>query len=221
MNERSAQNAQWAIAAAHRCDAAGCPDEETLIAFADGRLPAEARELVAARVAACAGCATAVRVALDATSWADDLSADIERAGQHKNVQPLLRPARPRRQSWLPLAMAASLALFVGAGMFLRQSPVDDILRGRSGIATTPVDGALLRQAPQSLGWPCAAAPSAALIELFAADATLRWSGVPVECMATLPGQTQSALAPGEYLWRVKNAAGETLLGPVAFRIAS
>ncbi|MDZ4811431.1 MAG: hypothetical protein SGI99_02300 [Pseudomonadota bacterium] len=221
MNERSANAAQSAIAAAHRCDPSVCPDAQTLIAFADGRLPAPLRDQVAASVAACAGCAAAVRLALDASSWADDLCVDIERAGQHNNVQPLLRPGRLRRQSWLPLAMAASLALFVGAGMLLRRSPVEETLRGRTGIATTPVDGALLRQAPQSLSWPCAALPSAALVELFSADATLRWSGVPVECMATLPAQIQSALTPGEYLWRVKNAAGETLLGPVAFRIAS
>jgi hypothetical protein len=216
MNEQSTRLAQQAVAAAHRCGVSDCPDEQTLIAFADGQLPQVERDAVAARVAACADCAAAVRVALDASAWADDLAADFVRAANSSTVHVLSRARPARRIVSVPLALAASLILIVGAALLLRQSPIIEPLRGGVVIATTPADGEMLPQAPERLAWPCAAAPSATQVELLAADATVRWSGPVIECAVTLPAPTRSALSAGEYLWRVKNAAGESLLGPMS-----
>ncbi len=117
------------------------------------------------------------------------------------------------------LAVAASGMLMVFAVVLLRTPPVEDTLRGAPMIAVAPLDGAVLRQVPASLRWPCAAAPTAANVEVLGADASPLWSGTAQECAVVLPESTRVALAPGQYLWRVRNAAGEPLLGPFAFRV--
>lgn len=221
MTEHAALIAQREFAAAGCCDASGCPDPDTLIAFAEGRLDGTARDAVAARVTGCARCAAAVRVALDATDWAAELAADLGRGEPAALIHSASSVRRPRRHALVPMALAASVALLFAAGLLLRQPPGDEPLRGPSIIATTPVDGAQLRQAPTELTWPCERAPSAATVELLAADATPRWSGNAAACAAILPEEVRGRLAPGAYLWRVKNAAGEVLLGPIGFRIAS
>lgn len=214
-----AQSAQRAIAQVHRCDPKVCPDADTLIALADGGLDPAAREEVAARAAACATCTAALRVALDAKAWADRCADDLEPAPNAHNVHALTSPPRAKRRTWLPMAMAASLTLMVGVGVLTQRSAVEETLRGGASVVTHPVDGALLTEAPARLTWPCAAAPGAARAELLRADATVLWSGDSSNCGATLPPQTRAALVAGEYLWRVQDAADQSLLGPYGFRI--
>lgn len=220
MSERDAGAVQRELSAAGCRDADGCADADTLLAFAEGRLDAAARDAVAARVTACARCAAALRVALDAADWATDLSAHLARVGHDELTRAKPPARRSRRRAALPMALAASVVLLFAASLLLRPPPRDEPLRGRPLIASTPADGAVLQQAPAELGWPCELAPTAAKVELLGADATPRWSGAVIACAATLPPATRAALVPGAYLWRVKNAAGDVLLGPIAFRIA-
>lgn len=220
MIDEVAQRVQRAITAEHACDALVCPNADTLIAFAEGLLESAMQTQVAVRVAACPTCAAAVRVAIDAGSWADDAFADFGSAPVAGNVHELAAPVRVRRLSWLPLAMAAGLTMTVGVGVLIRNAPDDDTLRGSTALMTDPADGVVLTNAPTRLSWPCTTATAAARAQLLRADATMLWSGEANACGTTLPTATQAALVPGEYLWRVQDASGESLLGPYRFRIA-
>lgn len=228
MNERDARPPQNALAAAMHCDPTLCPDADILVAFADGTLAEPSRDRVAAHVAECGSCAMAVRVALDAEAWAGGVAAELGPlvnsvpAGNVvvADFTPRTRSERRFRGPPIALSIAASGMLVVFAAVFfMRTPPVEDTLRGVPVVAIAPEDGSVLRQAPTSLRWPCAAAPTAASVEVLGADASPRWSGPAQECAAVLPESTRTALARGEYLWRVRNAAGEPLLGPFAFRV--
>jgi len=222
-----------------------CPDMDTLIAFADGALDAAPRELTALHVAQCDPCVAIVRVAISARQWSQDLAVDIEAVpgiAVPDNVHYLRTAAtltgveapRPDRESsrtsdvmrrkkprmWWPAAIAATLASVFVANLALRQPPMEDGLRGVDPIATSPMSGTNLSVAPEEFSWPCAAAPGAASVELLGADALPRWKGSVRDCAVSLPIEVRQDLAAGEYLWRVKNAAGEPVLGPMVFRIS-
>ncbi len=240
MNEaelRALQRAVWSAEAA----TGECPDAETLMAFADGELDEAQREVTALHLVACEPCVAIVRVAINAREWSSDLAADFEAppaVAVESNVHYLptavgassadlgaplpqirVRPARKRVRAAWPAAIAATLVGVIFFSLSMRQPPVPDALRGIAPVATVPQSGAVLSQAPAQLSWPCTAAPAAVSVEILGADALPRWRGEVVNCAVSLPAEIRSELPAGEYLWRLKNAAGDPVLGPVAFRI--
>lgn len=232
MTDHADHRASPAAFAFDACDAARCPDAQTLIAFADGRLEAHERDHVAASVADCGGCAVALRTAIEANEWSDHAALDFTVAIRDGATAPatvgmphavstsaLLR--RRRRAMWIPMALAASLVLLIGAPLVLRTRPddADHVLRGAPAVATLPADRALLNEPPARLAWPCSTAPDAASVEVLDASANVIWRGVAMDCAVQLPPETRTRVSTGETLWRVVDAGGATVIGPFSFRI--
>jgi anti-sigma factor RsiW len=214
MTERLSDLLQTALAGVA---ADACPDADTLLAFTDGALGEDARTRVAAHIGQCAGCAAAVRVALAVEDWSKDVAVALAPVQANSNVHTLVPRTRPR--SWAPFALAASLMLAVTLGVLLRPHAPDDTLRGSTAIDSMPRAGELLAQAPERISWPCADAPDPTRLELLGTDATTLWTGAATGCAVQLPADLRARLAPGEYQWRVRDAAGTPVLGPIAFRI--
>jgi hypothetical protein len=197
------------------CPAGGrdCPDADTFVALAAGTLDPARRDAVLDRVATCADCATALRVAIDAASFARDLARD---AAAPAIVTPL--PAPRRRRPPAVFALAASVLVAVGASSLLLRAPTPDAVRGTTVAAVEPADGARLDRAPQRLAWACSA-PAAVTIELLDATGTQVWSGPTTACAIDLPAEARATLAAGDWLWLVRANNGAQLAGPWRFRI--
>lgn len=195
------------------CPAGGrdCPDADTLAALAAGTLEPMRRDAVLERVATCASCADALRVAIDAEAFARDLARDAL-------AQPTPLPrARPRRPPAV-FALAASVLVMVGAGALLLRTPTPDAVRGSVVAALEPDDGARLGSAPARLAWACDAARSAS-VEILDATGELAWRGPATECALDLPDAARALLGPGDWMWLVRAPDGTPLAGPWRFRI--
>lgn len=188
-----------------------CPDADALAALAAGTLDPARRDALLDRVAACAACADALRVAIDAESFARDLAHDLL-------AQPTPLPrARPRRPPAL-FALAASVLVAVGAGALLLRAPTPDAVRGAALAALEPVDGAQLDDAPQRLAWACSA-PASVTIELLDATGGVAWRGRASDCATMLPDEARARLGSGDWLWLVRAHDGTLVAGPWRFRV--
>lgn len=200
-------------AAQSDCPAGGrdCPDADTLAALAAGTLEPQRRDAVLDRVATCASCADALRVALDAEAFARDLARDAV-------AQPTPLPrARPRRPPAV-FALAASVLVMVGAGALLLRTPAPDAVRGSEVAALEPIDGAELGAAPTRLAWACSA-PVATTVEVLDATGEVVWRGPAAECALDLPDAARARLGAGDWMWLVRARDGTLLAGPWRFRI--
>lgn len=200
-------------AAQPACPAGGrdCPDADTLAALAAGTLDPARRETVLGRVAACASCATALKLAIDAESFARELARDAL-------AVPTPSPAARRRRPPAVFALAASVLLAVGAGALLLRAPTPDALRGAAVAAIEPTDGARLDAAPARLAWACSV-PAATTVELLDATGAVAWRGTAEDCAINLPAEARAALGAGDWLWVVRARNGTLLAGPWRFRI--
>lgn len=198
------------------CPANGrdCPDANTLAALAAGALDPARRDAVLDRIATCASCAAALRVAIDARDYADELAPAIA-AREASTVTPLW--PRTRRTPAM-FAMAASVLVAVGVGTLLLRPPAPDVVRGAALAALEPVDGAALDTAPARLAWACPA-PAAVAVELHDATGARVWAASTQACSVDLPASARERLVAGDWLWQVRAADGSVLAGPFRFRV--
>jgi hypothetical protein len=198
-------------AATADCPAGGrdCPDADTLAALAAGTLDPARRDAVLDRVAGCTTCADALRAALDARAFADDLARDALAAASAPRARARRAPAA--------FALAASLMVAVGAGVLLR-APTPDARRGATVAAIEPADDARLDAAPRRLAWDCAA-PAAATLEILDATGAVAWRGPTQDCALVLPAEALARLDSGDWMWLVRAPNGTLLAGPWRFRI--
>jgi hypothetical protein len=201
-------------AAQRGCGADGrdCPDAATIAALAAGTLESARRDAVLDRVAACAMCADALKLAVDSEAFARELARDVQRV-----TAPAPPRARPRRA--LPaFALAASVVVAVGASLLLSRAPAPDALRGSTLAAVEPVDGATLATAPVRLAWACAA-PAAMTVDVFDAAGVAVWQGASTACSIDMPADARARIGRGDWLWQVRSASGTPVAGPWRFRI--
>lgn len=191
-----------------------CPDADAISALAAGTLEPARREAVLDRVATCASCAAALRVAIDAHEFARELAPVV--AARDAPTVPQLQ--RRGRRAPAVFAMAASVLVAIGVGTLVVVPPTPEVVRGAALAAIEPIDGASLRAAPARLAWACPAA-SAATVEVLDATGEVVWAGPARECTVDVPASAREQLVAGDWLWQVRASDGTVLAGPFRFRI--
>jgi anti-sigma factor RsiW len=120
-------------------------DEGTLHAYLDGELPSAERKTLETHLAECASCRASLeeqRALIERASALLGAARPAERAAPPFEQ---LRPRSPKRSPWrvrIPVAWAASIALALGLGYFLRQPS------SQFAVSTLPEAAPLLRAEP-------------------------------------------------------------------------
>jgi len=118
-------------------------------------------------------------------------------------------PVRPSWRSWfVPVAIAASLMVAVGAVIVMRQpAPADNAVRGTA--ALSPVEGLMMAYASDGtpmLLWTPLSAASTYRVEIFSEDGNPLWSGDVAAPPMRWP--SDAPRAKGAYRWRVEAQEG-------------
>ncbi len=199
--------AAWRRAYAEGISAPGpCPGEAALAALATGELEREERARIADHVVACRRCAADYRTLRDLHRQATlDAGGD---AGSAAVSHPLSPPRRRRR---FALALAAGVALAVGATFFWRLAPAPPARSGGvPALVSSPQDRTRLPAAPSRFAWSAQPDADAYRVELYDADSTLIWeSGELERPAADVPAAVAAGLERGRtYYWRVLTRRG-------------
>lgn len=191
--------------------AAAPPTIEECEALLDGRLEPARREALLTRVAEDAAAAQVLQLAMDVRAAAQ--AAVATRAPSRSIVRSPMR--------WVQ-ALAACLLVAVGAAIWLRPLPVDEVLRGAATSATTePADGALLTAVPTRLRWTAQPGIARYVVRLYDARAELLWQSDPVtQSELPMDANIRQRMGNGHYYWRVEWSGAEGAgLGPYRFEV--
>jgi hypothetical protein len=188
-----------------------CPDEVTLAAFVDGRLPESARSRVQGHLADCGLCVEHVAAVL------------LSRETATPEVPaPLLARARELAESptdgapafaWRWSAVSAAAGLTLVAAVLVWQvstAPTPETspaqVRSNSGQlmppeVLSPEEGSVVGREPMDFRWRAVAGAIYYEIQLVTAEGDVLWQGRTEETGAQLPGTVR--IAPGQevYVW--------------------
>lgn len=186
-----------------------CPRDEELAALVVGEIDPEERAQLAEHIVACRKCAHDYRT----------LTALHREAGEP--------PVEGRSWRWRVVGVAAALIAAVGItllwfGSPIRDTSMDDVVRGRFQAGVSPADGAVVSTSP-AFNWPAQVGAVGYRVRLYNEAAEELWASERIESTSTRPPSDQGPeLRPGAaYFWTVEleGEVARPLLGPFWFRM--
>lgn len=184
-------------------------DDNTLERFAAGELDSRERAHVQAHADGCPACAAVLR----------GLTLLKEGAGR---FDPNVPGARAQRRPWMPIGVAAAIAVAVLMPVMIARRPAPSTTRDARGDAPVPIaPTGQLAGTPARFEWRPSKNASVYELLVFREDGTLLWQQRAAQ--TSVDGRADLPLPPGRYYWRVRalsddRAPAESPLTPFEIR---